>query len=265
VVQDAQLGMGHAVHLCEQHVKGEPFMLVLGDHLYATTDSAKGGCMQQLIDYYGHNQRPCVAVQDTAEEQVHLYGCVTGVWDEPKMDMKDLVESDAISASNHEVLAKARELIAAVGGLDGAPDYMLLAAQQAETMIQSELKSKQPRSLTVTALKEKPSIEFARAQLQVPGVAGYLTFFGLYILEAPIFNLLGEQAELNARDEKGAFGLTPALEKMRSDSSMMALLVDGNRFDLGTPSQLVNSLTGYNSLHNENNPKESLQADLGTL
>ena len=70
MVQDAQLGMGHAVHLCEEHVKGEPFMLVLGDHLYATTDSAKGGCMQQLIDYYGHNQRPCVAVQDTAEEQV---------------------------------------------------------------------------------------------------------------------------------------------------------------------------------------------------
>ena len=69
MVQDAQLGMGHAVHLCEQHVKGEPFMLVLGDHLYATTDSGKGGCMQQLIDYYGHHQRPCVAVQDTAEEQ----------------------------------------------------------------------------------------------------------------------------------------------------------------------------------------------------
>jgi UTP--glucose-1-phosphate uridylyltransferase len=34
IVQDAQEGFGHAVWCCKEQVGDEPFMLMLGDHVY---------------------------------------------------------------------------------------------------------------------------------------------------------------------------------------------------------------------------------------
>ncbi len=80
LIQESQEGFGHAVHCAKDWVGNEPFMLVLGDHLFASdTDTS---CIQQLMDIYERTGRSVVGVQETPEEEVKRFGCVTGLWEE---------------------------------------------------------------------------------------------------------------------------------------------------------------------------------------
>lgn len=45
-------GFGHAVLCAKEFVGNEPFLVLLGDHVYTTTDSQGRTCAQQLIDVY---------------------------------------------------------------------------------------------------------------------------------------------------------------------------------------------------------------------
>jgi UTP-glucose-1-phosphate uridylyltransferase/galactokinase len=80
IVQEEQKGFGHAVHCAKEWVDGEPFFLMLGDHLY-TTDSDEP-CAEQLLKLYQRTGKSVVGLEETAAEEVHHFGCVTGVWDE---------------------------------------------------------------------------------------------------------------------------------------------------------------------------------------
>src|SRR4030095_9220262 len=48
VEQPAPLGYGHAVFCARDFAAGEPFLLVVGDHLYVSRESK--GCAQQLVE-----------------------------------------------------------------------------------------------------------------------------------------------------------------------------------------------------------------------
>ena len=52
VVQDAQLGLGHAVLSAKDAMKPEPFVLMLGDHLYRSSHPAGTSCVSQLLNAY---------------------------------------------------------------------------------------------------------------------------------------------------------------------------------------------------------------------
>ncbi len=81
---------------------------------------------------------------------------------------------------------------------------------------------------------EKPSISQAELELQTAGmrVGHYLCFFGMHVLEAPIFSFLEQQMKKN---KKGTdLQLTPALQQLAQHQKYLAKEVTGRRFNLGT-------------------------------
>jgi UTP-glucose-1-phosphate uridylyltransferase/mevalonate kinase len=76
--QDIQDGFGHAVYCAREWVGDEPFLLLLGDHLCVSdTDTA---CSRQLLDAYEVTGQSVVGLKETPEDEVHRFGCATGVW-----------------------------------------------------------------------------------------------------------------------------------------------------------------------------------------
>jgi UTP-glucose-1-phosphate uridylyltransferase/mevalonate kinase len=78
--QDAQEGFGHAVYCARAWLAGEPFLLLLGDHLYASDGEAS--CAQQLLDCYDRFGRSVVGVKVTPGNEIQNFGCVTGTWED---------------------------------------------------------------------------------------------------------------------------------------------------------------------------------------
>ncbi len=80
VVQDTQDGFGHAVYCAREWVGQDPFLLMLGDHIYASKSDQS--CARQLMDIYDHVGQNIVGLKVTPAEQLHQFGCVTGIWKE---------------------------------------------------------------------------------------------------------------------------------------------------------------------------------------
>lgn len=78
VVQTAQEGFGHAVYCACQAVGNEPFLLMLGDHIYRSTSDIS--CARQLTEAYQRHGSSILGLRRTPEEQIANFGTVTGVW-----------------------------------------------------------------------------------------------------------------------------------------------------------------------------------------
>jgi UTP-glucose-1-phosphate uridylyltransferase/mevalonate kinase len=78
VPQDGQEGFGHAVYCAKDWVNDEPFLLLLGDHLYASDEDAS--CARQVLDAYDELGLSVVGLKKTPAEDVHNFGCVAGDW-----------------------------------------------------------------------------------------------------------------------------------------------------------------------------------------
>ena len=76
VIQDEPLGYGHAVWCAREFVAGEPFLLLLGDHLYVSRETRR--CARQLIDLAEAEGCAVSAVQATREHLIHQYGTIQG-------------------------------------------------------------------------------------------------------------------------------------------------------------------------------------------
>lgn len=180
-VQDRQEGFGHAVFCAREWVGDEPFLLLLGDHLYRSASAVS--CARQILDVYEKTQTSTIGLMRTPESAIANFGTVMGDWIEPG------------------------------------------------------------RLLNITEFSEKPTVEYAREKLQVEGVpqGEYLTVFGQYVIRPEIFAILAEQIESNLR-ERGEFQLTSALEALRCTEGFIGLVVDGRRYDIGTPAAYVRSI-----------------------
>lgn len=184
VLQNAQEGLGHAVWCTREVVGNEPFLLMLGDHIYHSYGARS--CSRQVVDAFNRHGKSVVGLQRTPEDQIHTVGTATGVWIEP----------DAL--------------------------------------------------LSITEFAEKPTLDYARTNLQVPGLPDdtYLTIFGQYVIRPQIFDYLGEHIENNVR-ERGEFQLTSALDRLRREDGFLGLIVDGRRFDIGMPEFYLETLQAY--------------------
>ena len=80
VTQDVQEGFGHAVYCAREWVGNEPFLLMLGDHLYGSDEEQC--CAQQIVEAYEQVGHSVVGLKVTPIEQLSNFGCVTGVWKE---------------------------------------------------------------------------------------------------------------------------------------------------------------------------------------
>ncbi len=78
VTQNVQDGFGHAVYCAREAIGREPFLLMLGDHLYrSNTDRS---CAQQMLDAYHEHGLSVVGLRRTPEDQIAAFGTATGVW-----------------------------------------------------------------------------------------------------------------------------------------------------------------------------------------
>jgi len=77
-IQDTQDGFGHAVNCAKEWVGNEPFLLMLGDHLYASDSDVP--CARQLMQIYEKTRDSVVGLKVTPADEIHLYGCATGIW-----------------------------------------------------------------------------------------------------------------------------------------------------------------------------------------
>ena len=76
-VQEKPMGYGHAVYCAKDFVQDEPFLLLLGDHLYVSQINGVR-CAQQLIELAEKEDCAVSAVNPTIEHQIGKYGTITG-------------------------------------------------------------------------------------------------------------------------------------------------------------------------------------------
>lgn len=78
IPQAVQEGFGHAVYCAREWVAGEPFLLILGDHLFCST--VEISCAKQLINIYEKYGHTVSGVDQTHVSRLKLFGTVTGSW-----------------------------------------------------------------------------------------------------------------------------------------------------------------------------------------
>jgi len=185
LVQTNQEGFGHAVFCARDLIGNEPFLLMLGDHLYRST--TESSCARQLMDAYQQHGVNILGLRRTPEADIANFGTVSGVWIEP-------------------------------GHL-----------------------------LNCTEFSEKPTVDYARTNLRVPGLpeSEYLTVFGQYIIQPQIFEYLEDHIRNNLR-QRGEFQLTTALDRLRQEHGFQGLLMKGKRYDIGLPQYYLETLQTYN-------------------
>lgn len=103
VEQDSPEGYGHAVYQSRAFVGDEPFLLLLGDHIYIS--GTKKRCAQQVIETYNVAQCAVSGVQQTPDDKLHLFGTVTGRplgSDPPTYEVSEIKEKPSLDyAAEH--------------------------------------------------------------------------------------------------------------------------------------------------------------------
>jgi UTP--glucose-1-phosphate uridylyltransferase len=103
VEQPTPEGYGHAVYQAKDFVGDEPFLLLLGDHVYISGDKKR--CAQQIIETYNVARCAVSAVQQTPDEMLHLFGTVAGTpvgSTPPIYELTDIYEKPTIEyAAEH--------------------------------------------------------------------------------------------------------------------------------------------------------------------
>jgi UTP--glucose-1-phosphate uridylyltransferase len=98
----------------------------------------------------------------------------------------------------------------------------------------------EPPVYEIAEMVEKPTIDYARAHLQTPGLPDgeYLCFFGIHVFPPAIFACLEHLIQTDTR-VKGEIQLTSAQERLLSQQRYLISEVQGVRYDMGVPEGLV--------------------------
>ena len=212
IVQDQQEGFGHAVYTAKKHVGEQPFLLMIGDHIYHSKAEDGRSCPRQMLDTFKLHQKSVIGLKTTPIANVSRFGAASGVLqrNEPNDD-----------GTGTDVQA-------------------------------SQL-------LDVKQMLEKPSVEEARAKLKVNGLEDeeVLTMFGLYIISPKVFDYLEENISNNVRSG-GAFQFTPALNRLREEEGLLGLIIEGQRYDIGSPDSYLNTLIAFNNADHPSRPTTPL-------
>jgi UTP-glucose-1-phosphate uridylyltransferase/mevalonate kinase len=78
VIQETQQGFGHAVFCVRELVGNEPFLLMLGDHIYKSC--GEKSCARQLIEAYEQYGLSILGLRHTPEDMIANFGTVAGDW-----------------------------------------------------------------------------------------------------------------------------------------------------------------------------------------
>ncbi len=102
-IQTVQEGFGHAVYCAREEVGDEPFLLMLGDHLYRS--SIEMSCAQQLVAAYNQHGTSILGLRCTPEGQLANFGTATGVWLEEKrlMNVSEFAEKPTVDYARNNL------------------------------------------------------------------------------------------------------------------------------------------------------------------
>jgi len=102
-VQTRQEGFGHAVYCAREAIGNEPFLLMLGDHLYRST--AEQTCARQLMEAYQLHGMSIVGLRRTPESQIANFGTIGGVWVEADqlLSVNEFAEKPTIDYAHHNL------------------------------------------------------------------------------------------------------------------------------------------------------------------
>ena len=102
------------------------------------------------------------------------------------------------------------------------------------------LPGREPPVYEITALVEKPTIEYAQAHLRTPGVpeGRYLVHFGTHAFTPTLFDCLAHLIQHDIR-QKGEIQLTSAQGLLLDRERYLACEVKGIRYDMGIPEGLI--------------------------
>ena len=78
LTQGEQKGFGHAVHCARDWVGNEPFLLLLGDHVY--TSETESSCAAQMVNSYQQNDTSVIGITVMHEDVIQKAGCIAGTW-----------------------------------------------------------------------------------------------------------------------------------------------------------------------------------------
>ncbi len=83
--QKKALGLGHAVLQAKHLIGDEPFAVILGDDII----DAQRPCLQQMVEVYERYQKPIIAVQQVAREDISRYGIIKGTQADDRVYLLD--------------------------------------------------------------------------------------------------------------------------------------------------------------------------------
>ncbi|MEM7761105.1 MAG: sugar phosphate nucleotidyltransferase, partial [Cyanobacteria bacterium P01_A01_bin.40] len=78
LTQTEQEGFGHAVFCTRDWVGEQPFLLLLGDHIY--TSHRESSCAAQMVDIYQQTATSVIGITVMDGDIIHKAGCVAGKW-----------------------------------------------------------------------------------------------------------------------------------------------------------------------------------------
>ena len=83
--QEEQAGLGHAVSCAEKWIGDEPFMLLLGDHVYKQTGELS--CAAQVVGSFEQlgSKTSVIGVYEEQLQHVEHYGTVSGSWEKERI------------------------------------------------------------------------------------------------------------------------------------------------------------------------------------
>lgn len=82
LTQTEQEGFGHAVYCSRDWVDHQPFLLLLGDHIY--TSKIAASCAAQMVDIYQQSGTSVIGITVMDADVIHKAGCVAGSWQTEK-------------------------------------------------------------------------------------------------------------------------------------------------------------------------------------
>jgi UTP-glucose-1-phosphate uridylyltransferase/mevalonate kinase len=103
VIQEVQEGFGHAVYCAKDAVGNEPFLLMLGDHLYRS--KGEDSCAKQLIDTYSIHLTSVLGLRRTPEDQIANFGTVGGTWleEERLLNLTEFYEKPTVDYARNNL------------------------------------------------------------------------------------------------------------------------------------------------------------------
>jgi UTP--glucose-1-phosphate uridylyltransferase len=106
VIQPKQEGFGHAIYCAKEAINNEPFLLMLGDHIYRSY--GERSCASQLIDSYEQHGMNMIGLRVTPEDQIAYFGTVSGTWldDKKTISITEFAEKPTIDYARENLRVK---------------------------------------------------------------------------------------------------------------------------------------------------------------